>query len=163
MLADNNDDGNDNDNRQFMVILAYFDFIKWRTGWQHCLSIKSLLGTFARNVVTDPGFPRKRHQPLRGVPTYYFTNFSPKLHENEEILIQSRACVPHACLRSVNGMEENSNFVWPHLLLDWKSIWKLSTQTSSNRFYKTIISDSSIVTVAIPLKSVNSDTLPEIT
>ena len=32
--------------------------------------------------VADPEFPRA------GVPTYYLTNFSRKLHENEEILAQ---------------------------------------------------------------------------
>ena len=35
--------------------------------------------------VVDPGFPRRELQP-QGAPTYYLTNFSQKMHENEEIL-----------------------------------------------------------------------------
>ena len=39
--------------------------------------------------VADPGFPRGGGtNPKGGVPTYYLANFSPKLHENEEILDQ---------------------------------------------------------------------------
>ena len=39
-------------------------------------------------AVADPGFPRRRRgaNPRgEGAPTYYLTNFSQKLHENEEI------------------------------------------------------------------------------
>ena len=41
------------------------------------------------DTVADPGFPK-------GAPTYHFANFSRKLHENEEILGQRGARIPHA-------------------------------------------------------------------
>ena len=40
-------------------------------------------------AVADPGFPRRGGaNPRGGAPTYYLTNFSQKLHENEENLTQ---------------------------------------------------------------------------
>ena len=41
------------------------------------------------NAVADPGFPRRGGaNPREGAPTYYLTNFSQKLHENEENFTQ---------------------------------------------------------------------------
>ena len=52
-------------------------------------------------AVADLGFPRGGGaNPKGGAPTYYLANFSRKLHENEEILGQRGARVPHAPLRS---------------------------------------------------------------
>ena len=43
--------------------------------------------------VADLGFPRGGCSNSRGgAPTYYLTNFSRKLHENEEILVQRWGC-----------------------------------------------------------------------
>ena len=46
--------------------------------------------------VAEPGFSRGGCANLGGAPTYYLTNFSQKLHENEEILAQTGASVPRA-------------------------------------------------------------------
>ena len=44
-------------------------------------------GKFSLLPVKSPGFPRVGHQPQR-MPSYYLTNCSPKLRENEEYLAQ---------------------------------------------------------------------------
>ena len=48
--------------------------------------------------VADPGFPTGGGANPKGggAPTYYFANFSQKLHENEEILGQRGAHIPCA-------------------------------------------------------------------
>ena len=40
--------------------------------------------------VADSWFNRGERQLLRGPPTYYLSNFPPKPHENEEILVGGR-------------------------------------------------------------------------
>ena len=47
--------------------------------------VKQFLLNFNVISVADSGFPRGSAN-LLGAPTYYLTNFSLKLHENEEIL-----------------------------------------------------------------------------
>ena len=45
--------------------------------------------------MADPGFPRGGGaNPKGGAPTYYLTNISQKLHENEEILGQRGGARP---------------------------------------------------------------------
>ena len=54
-------------------------------------------------------FPRGGHQPLREVRTYYLTNFSRKLHENEEGLAQRGGRVslaPPTSTNKYNGCSE---------------------------------------------------------
>ena len=43
--------------------------------------------------MADPGFTRA-YQPLRGASSYYLTNFSQKLHENEEIWARGASLMP---------------------------------------------------------------------
>ena len=40
---------------------------------------------------------KRGRQPLRGVPTYYLTNFSRKLQENEDILDRGRGGTRPSC------------------------------------------------------------------
>ena len=51
---------------------------------------------FYQYAVVDPGFPRREFQSRRGPQPTYLTNFSRKLHENEEILVQRGGHVPYA-------------------------------------------------------------------
>ena len=51
-------------------------------------------------ALADPGFPRGGHQPVRMTPTYCLTNFSQKLHENEDISAGSVLGTPP---RNTNG------------------------------------------------------------
>ena len=53
----------------------------------HIINIKSSIIT-----VADSGFPRGGTTTLN--PSYYSTNFSPKLHENEEILARGGGTHP---------------------------------------------------------------------
>ena len=47
-------------------------------------------------AVADPGFPRGGGANPKGggAPTYYLANFSQKLHENKEILVQRGGARP---------------------------------------------------------------------
>ena len=65
--------------------------------------------------VADPGFPRGGGtNPKGGAPTYYFANFSRKLHENEEILGQRGARVP--CDPPLRSATANTELFW-HILV----------------------------------------------
>ena len=66
--------------------------------------------------VADPGFPRRGGaNPRGGAPTYYLTNFSQKLHENEENLTQrggARPCAPPLDPPMSPSLLPNSSFIF---------------------------------------------------
>ena len=81
-------------------------------------------------------FPRG-HQPWSGAPTYYFTNFSQKLHENEDILDVAPLDPPMDVSFSSSKEQIWENYQYCQ---DFRHMVYLPTSTANNLYPTTFLS-----------------------
>ena len=88
-------------------------------------------------------FPEESRQPPREAPAYYLTNFSRKLHENEDIWPKRRACVPRAPkIRH-----------WTTMLRSWYLKLQMRLEDSWKEGTRTARSDVTMTSVSVILRN----------